>query len=82
MCPIPFTGAEYASVHARISDLFCDALAHNYHGKRVRSLLKTIAEGGLYVFFNLYLTYSNMFIRARDPTRRVKKEHNLRIFLD
>lgn len=51
MCPIPFTGAEYASVHARISDLFRDALQHEYHGKRVRSLLKEIAEGALYVLF-------------------------------
>jgi hypothetical protein len=43
---IPFTGDRYESVHQAMLSLIDDVEHHEYHGKKLKTLLKKIATEG------------------------------------
>jgi hypothetical protein len=45
--PIPFTGARYEVVHETMMELISKVEMDNYHGRKLRQLLKGIATTGL-----------------------------------
>jgi hypothetical protein len=79
---IPFSGDRYESVHQAFINLIDRTESHEYHGVKLRALLKKIADGQSVFFCYPISSLLILVVRQNLKRRGDSNAHGFKIILD